>query len=576
MSFPRVTVSFPRVILSFPRVILSLSKDRRNRGARRRWFDKLTFTGVAVCFFATGCTRVQTPASTGLHPWTQPDRLRLASTEEPDSLNKLFANSDASDQVANLISAPILRYDDRGEYIPEMATVVPTLQNGGISRDGKTIVLHLRHGMQWSDGAPLDARDLLFTWHAVMNPRNNTRLRAGWDDIIAMTLPDNDTAIVHLREPYAAILGIFALGGAGYPPLPAHLLAAFPDLNHAAFNEAPLSDGPYVLTKWNHGSSLEFDANPKYWRGTPAIAHLSYRIIPNADTLFNAMRTHEVDVDVDSITETQIAQLHLLEGFTTQKRLIASYRHLTINCAKPILSDVRVRRAIAESVDWDRMNATVFHGFNVRATSDILPGSWAAPQIPPYRYDLADASRLLAQAGWMPGERGVRTRNGEPLQLEITTTVSKPANLQAEVLMQQEMKAAGIDLRVRNYPTSLLFAQDGPLYSGKYDLSLTIDTNAPDPDNEGEWSGAFIPPKGANTTFLNDAVITATSHQAAHTFDRTLRKALYAREEARIHELVPAVFLYWQVAYAAYNSDLKNYRAAAYLSSNWNAYAWSF
>ena len=143
--------------------------------------------------------------------------------------------------------------------------------------------------------------------------------------------------------------------------------------------------------------------------------------------------------------------------------------------------------------------------------------------------------------------------------------------------MQQELRAVGHrTARSSNYPTSLLFAQDGPLYGGRYDLSLTIDTNAPDPDNEGEWSGAFIPPHGANTTFLNDPVITATSHAAARTFDRAKRKALYQREEERIHELVPAVFLYWQIAYAAYNSDLKHYRAAQYLSSNWNAWQWSF
>jgi peptide/nickel transport system substrate-binding protein len=541
---------------------------------RRRAGALCTLLALVI---AGGCTRIETPASAGgLHTWTQPGRLRLASTEEPDSLNKLFANSDASDQVANLISAPVFRYDDAGNYVPEMALTVPTLQNGGVSRDGKTIVLHLRHGMQWADGAPLDARDLRFTWRAVMNPRNNTRLRAGWDDITAMTLPDNDTAVVHLREPYAAILGIFALGGAGYPPLPAHLLARLPDLNHAAFNAQPLSSGPYVLTRWNHGTSLEFDANPRYWRGKPAIAHITYQIIPNADTLFNALETHEVDVDVDSITETQIARLGVLTGFTTQKRLIANYRYLGFNCSRPALRDVRVRRAIAEAVDWDAINATVFHGYNQRATSDIMPTSWAAPSIPPYRYDLGGAKRLLADAGWVPGPDGIRRRNGAPLSIDISTTPSKAANVQAEVVMQQDLRAAGIDLRIKNYPTSLLFAQDGPLYGGRYDLSLTIVTNGPDPDNEGNWSGAFIPPHGANTSFLADPVITATSHAAARTFDRAVRKALYAREEARIHALVPAVFLYWQIAYAAYNSDLKHYRAAQYLSSNWNAWEWSF
>jgi peptide/nickel transport system substrate-binding protein len=539
-----------------------------DRGARR---IAAAAAALLLALGAAACTRVDAPASGGLHAWTQPDRVRIASTEEPDSLDALFANSDAGAQVDALLFAPLFRYDDAGDYVPELATAVPTLANGGISRDGRTIVLHLRSGVRWSDGAPLDARDLRFTWQAVMNPRNNTRLRSGWDDVIAIDLPDRTTAVVHLREPYASILGAMA----AFPPLPAHLLAALPDLNHAAFNEHPVSSGPYVLSAWNHGSSLEFAANPYYWRGRPAIARVSYRIIPDDDTLFAALQTHDIDVD-DSLTEAQIARLSSLSGYTIQRRLTANVRHIEFNCAQPILADVRVRRAIAEAVDWDRMNATVFHGYNVRATSDILPGSWADPHVPPYPYDLAGAKRLLDAAGWRTGPDGIRRRRGTSLSVAISTTPAKPANVQAEVQMQQELRAAGIDLRVKNYPTSLLFAQDGPLYGGRYDLSLTIDTGAPDPDNEGAWSGAFIPPHGANTSFLDDAVLTATSHAAARTFDRVARAALYAREEARIHELVPAVFLYWQVAAAVVNGDLRHYHAARFLSSNVDAWRWSY
>jgi len=538
------------------------------RGARRA---AAAFAGLLLALGAAACTRVDAPASGSLQAWTQPGRVRIASTEEPDSLNALFANSDAAAQVDALLFAPLFRYDDAGDYEPELATAVPTLENGGISRDGRTIVLRLRPGARWSDGAPLDARDLRFTWQAVMNPRNNTRARAGWDDVTAIDLPNRTTAVVHLREPYASILGAFA----AFPPLPAHLLAALPDLNHTAFNEHPVSSGPFVLTAWNHGSALEFAANPNYWRGKPAIERITYRIIPNDDTLFAALQTHDVDID-DSLTEAQIARLGSLTGYTIQRRLTANVRHIEFNCAQPILADVRVRRAIAEAVDWDRMNATVFHGYNERATSDILPGSWADPHVPPYPYDLAAAKRLLDAAGWRPGSDGIRRRGGTALAIDISTTPAKPANVQAEVQMQQELRAAGIDLHVKNYPTSLLFAQNGPLYGGRYDLSLTIDTNAADPDNEGAWSGAFIPPHGTNTSFLNDAVLTQTSHAAARTFDRNARKALYAREEARIHELVPAVFLYWQVAAAVVNSDLRHYHAARFLSSNVNAWQWSY
>jgi ABC-type transport system substrate-binding protein len=140
--------------------------------------------------------------------------------------------------------------------------------------------------------------------------------------------------------------------------------------------------------------------------------------------------------------------------------------------------------------------------------------------------------------------------------------------------MQQQLRAVGIDLTIKNYPPSLLFAQNGPLYTGRYDMEFSIDTNAPDPDNEGEWSSRFMPPHGANTEFLADPVVDRTSHAALLTFDRSRRKALYALEESRLHADVPVIFLYWQTAVAAYNSDLKNYAPAAYLASDWNAYAW--
>jgi peptide/nickel transport system substrate-binding protein len=140
--------------------------------------------------------------------------------------------------------------------------------------------------------------------------------------------------------------------------------------------------------------------------------------------------------------------------------------------------------------------------------------------------------------------------------------------------MQQQLRALGIDLEIKNYPSNLLFAHDGPIYTGRFDSEFTIDTNGPDPDNEGIWSGKFIPPAGANTSWLNDPIVTRASHDALLTYDRARRRALYGEEEARIHQLVPAVFFYWQNSYAAYNGDLHGWRPATYLSDFWNAWDW--
>jgi peptide/nickel transport system substrate-binding protein len=537
------------------------------------------FTRIIALVLAVSCvacTRVGNPSDTGArHPWTLPGHVRLGEPDEPDSLNLLFAHTAAADQIATLLYSFVFRFDPKGELIPEIATEVPTYANGGISKDNKTIRLHIRPGMVWADGAPLDARDIRFTWRAVMNDRNTTKSRIYWDDVASMDVPDNNTLIVRLKRPNSAILyGIFGAGGNAFPPLPEHLLGKLPDINRAAFNSAPLSSGPWILKSWTHGASLEFIPNDKYWRGPPKLKQLTWKVIPNTDTLFQEMQTHDIDI-YDPVPESQIPQLGKLDGIRVIKRLKSDWRHLEINTRKPMLSDVRVRRAIAEAVDWDRMNATIYHGVNVRATSDIVPDSWAAPTIAQWRFDLADAKALLTAAGWVPGPNGIRVKDGKPLEITISTGTNKPANIEAEVQMQQQLRAAGISLSIKNYAVSLLFAQNGPLYGGTYDLSWSVDTNGPEPDNQGSWSGDAIPPKGANTSFLNDPVITQTTAQALLTFDRAKRKALYAREEQRIHELVPAIFLYWSVDSSAVNSDLKNYRPAEYdMADLWNSYEW--
>jgi peptide/nickel transport system substrate-binding protein len=531
---------------------------------------------AALAVFAVACAPVQHDASASSgNSWTHHGRLVIGSAgEEPDNLNLMFAHSDAADQVANLIDEPIFRYDPDGNLVPSAVSDVPTQENGGISRDGKTITLHFRRGMRWSDGAPYDARDFAFTWRAVMNDRNNTKLRVGWDIITKVDLPDPYTAVVHLKQIYSGILGIWAFGGAAFPPLPAHLLENLPDINRAPYNTKPISSGPFVLAQWNHGSSLVFKPNPYYWRGKPGLDEIVYKIVPNADTLFNELQTHEVDV-YESVPEIQIPRLGGLTGYAVTKQLSANYRRLEFNTAQPQLSDARVRRAIAQAIDWDGINRTIYHGYNVRAVSDILPTSWAAPRgITNYPYDVAAAKKLLDEAGWIAGPGGARAKGGVPLTFSVSTTPSKPANVQAEVQMQQELKAIGVDLEIKNYPPNVLFAQNGPIYTGKFDGEFTIYTNAPDPDNEGLWSGKFIPPHGANTTWLNDPVLTRTSHEALLTYDHAKRKALYQKEAERVHELVPVVFLYWQTSYSAVNSDLKGWKPASYISNYWNCWEW--
>jgi peptide/nickel transport system substrate-binding protein len=520
---------------------------------------------LAILIAAFGCTRPAAENRNGnRNAWTIPGVLRLGEDEEPDSLNLMFAHTAATDAISGLLFSFVLRYDARGEYVPDLAAQVPTIQNGGISADGRRIVVHLRRGVVWSDGAPLTAQDWLFTYHAVRNPANNVKTRYGWDAIASASAPDAHTIVIHLARPNVAVLGILAMGGAGYPPMPAHLLAKLPNLNAAAFNERPLSSGPYVLQAWNHGSSLVFTPNRRYFRGAPKLKEVVWKVVPDVNTLFNQLATHEIDV-YPNVSPDAIARLSSVTGIRVDRRLVAEWRHLGINLSRPGLSDVRVRRAIAEAIDWKRIDATVYHGIDALAVSDVFPQSWAAPNLPPYRFDPADAKRLLAAAGWPPGA----------LKLAIYATTGHQENTESQILIQSMLHDVGIEVAIKNYPGSYLFATDGPLYTGKYDLEWSIETNGPDPDNSGDWNGTFIPPRGANTSWLDDPIVNTTSAAAAATFVLATRKRLYQREEERIRQLVPAVFFTWRTNYTAINDDVKNYIPAAFIGDSWNSWQWS-
>ncbi len=106
--------------------------------------------------------------------------------EEPHTLDPVISTMSFEDDVYQLEYDGLIRYDNRARPIPDLARAVPTLANGGISRDGRTITYHLMPSARWHDGAPVTAADVIFTWHAIMNPQNNTVSRTGYDRIVSM------------------------------------------------------------------------------------------------------------------------------------------------------------------------------------------------------------------------------------------------------------------------------------------------------------------------------------------------------------------------------------------------------
>ncbi len=483
---------------------------------------------------------------------------------EPDSLNPMLSNEADVLNFSHLYMSYLIENDDRGEPIGEVAREVPSRTNGGISSDLRTITYHVRRNLRWQDGAPLTARDVVFSYRAIANPHNNVATRVGYDEVQAIDAPDDYTVVVRLRRRFSPFLQYF-LGPQGVGAImPAHLLAGHSDLNRVAYNERPMGAGPFRLVQWRHGDSIILAANPLYWRGTPHINRLIYRIVPDPNTRLLELRTGEVDADFD-VDPQLLPQTRMIAATHIALTPVNDLHVLRFNLRDPALRDVSVRRAIAMAIDRATLIAAATHGSGVLVNADQPRNGWAYDAtIPSVPYDPQVARRLLS------GRRF-------DLTLAIAPQIINGSPLVASVI-QEDLRRIGIRAVIKQYPSGMYYgsaATNGILASGRYQLAYDAWwVLGNDPDDSWNFACRQLPPAGINYSFWCNPRADAAMQDALATVDSERRKADYAIVQREIASDLP-IFPLWQVQIPnAYRTYVHGLAPSPFGSTFWNAYKW--
>ena len=526
----------------------------------------------------TACTHVQSagPAS-GRHDWTTPDTLRVGAYEEPDSLDPAITSMSFASDIFQLIFDGLIRFDDKGRPVPDLATEIPTKANGGISPDGKTLTYHLVPNARWQDGVPLTSADVVFTYRALMNPSNNVTTRIGYDRIARIEAPDGHTVRIVLKEPYAPALYLFKDLNQG-SIMPKHLLEHYTDVNQVPFNMNPIGSGPYRLTGWHHGSEMTFDANPEYFRGPPKIKHIIWRFIRDQNTLLAQLRTHEIDLDY-GIPPYLVAQVQNINGVRLAQTSTLHWEHIVFNVRHPPLDERAVRLALAYAMDEPAIFAKIYHGLGRPWPTDQNPDyGWSARNLGYYPHDPKKAAALLDSAGWHLSPDGFRYKGGRKLAFDLSTVAGVKGREAIEVMLQSEWRDIGADISIKNYPAQVLFApagMGGMLYGGKTDATIfTWANNTPDPDDETYIGPDRLPPIGQNVMFYVNRRIGQDQQAALKIYDDAKRKPYYLDIQRIILEDVPEYTFDWEPQIDAANVDLKGLRPVPVGSDFWNVADW--
>lgn len=415
----------------------------------------------------------------------------IAGISEPQGIfNPYFFVNGWDENVTNVIFARLIDWDSQGKLIPGLA------ESWTVSPDGKTYTIKLRHDLKFSDGSPLTAEDVAFTLTVLYDPKydGDTDITlahiTGGDDykqgkadsISGLKVIDPLTLQVTTTQPGATTLQKIggpvlskAYYGKGYTRGNLDYLRTL--------HGKPLGNGPYVYDKYIPGQEIRFHANANYYRGVPPTPRFIYRVT-NPSTNFQLFQTGDTDYDAFTSRPDDIEQLKML-GFANINLYGSSdYSKIEFNVRRPALQDVKVRQALIYGLDRQKLIDVVYQGYGSVAIEPIAPISWAynTDGVNPYKFDPAQANKLLDEAGWKAGSDGIRVKDGK--RLELTLLVSKKVLNDALIpIAKENYQKIGVLLKPQVVDFNALMSQRK---AGNYDLASFSTSTLNDP-HDGVW-----------------------------------------------------------------------------------------
>ena len=536
---------------------------------------------IVVAIVSAACSKVSEQAPTSVaasNPWTIHGVLRIAGRQEPDTLMPIIGTQTVDTDLDMFWSGHLFNWSDQNQFVPELASEVPTLANGGISKDGLRITYHIRKGVQWQDGAPFTADDVIFSWEQIMNPDNFVPSRLGYEDISRIDKVNDYTIVVHLKKKFAPFVAtFFTMSNTTYGVIPKHLLDKFHDLNRTEYANKPVGTGPFIVAAYDKGTMIRFVANPHYWRGAPKLKEIDYRFIGNDNTALTLIKTHEVDFYYRA-AQSMAPSLRDIPGTRVVLAPFTRFTDLGFNAGTPALSDVRVRKALAYGTDRDELIEKVTQGVSMPADSDQPPYLWAHDsRVTRYPYDPKEAQALLDAAGWISGPDGIRHKDGLALQLTLVGFTGSAVVTGAETVIQRQWHQLGIDAAIKNYPSDVLYrakGEGGIEQNGKFDVAVEQWANGIDPDESILFKCDLAPPHGWNIYHFCNRELDVAEETALSEYDQDKRKLEYAKIQEILTDELPILVLWFERDQHVINTDFKNFKPAHASTPFWNTWEW--
>ena len=519
----------------------------------------------------------------------------------PTLLNPHFATGTKDQDGSRIFYEPLASWDPDGQLTPTLAAEIPTPQNGGVAKDGKSVIWKLKKGVVWHDGKPFTADDCVFTWEFVADPATASRNISTYKDIKVDKI-DSHTIKVNFKKPTPFWADAFC--GVGGMILPKHLFEAYKGdkSREAPTNLKPVGTGPYKFVDFKPGDIVRGELNPTY--------HLPNR--PFFDTIemkgggdaVSAARaviqTGEFDYAWNMQVEDEILKRleqggkgksdivsggnieHIQINFTDPNKDVDGERS-SVKTTHPFLSDPAVRQALNLLVDRGAVQEQIYGRTGLATANFLNQPSRFQSKATKWEFSIDKANQILEAAGWKKGSDGIRAKDGKRLKVLYQTSINAPRQ-KTQAIVKQAAAKAGIDMELKSVTAAVFFSSDvanPDTYAHFYTDIQMFTTTMTQPDPElfmlqfTSWEVAAKDNKwqGRNITRWKSEEYDKLFRAAESELDPVKRAALFIKMNELVIQNVVVIPVVFRPRVAAVSNRMR-VEQSGWDSDFWNLQNW--
>jgi peptide/nickel transport system substrate-binding protein len=507
-------------------------------------FNKVVASTLALGLVVGSFAATADAARPGFDPKKAGGTVTFASFADAVRLLPYTTSDSASSRIQGLIFEGLVTTDIKGTPIPHIAT------KWDISKDKLTYTFYMRKDVKFHDGKKLTANDVKHSFGLYMDEKSINPYKYLFNKIDKITVKNDYTIEFKLKEPY-----VFFLFSAGAAILPSHYVKTVDDFNkNTKIHRNPIGSGPFKFKEWRTAERIVVDANKTYWDGRPYLDRLIMKVVPDSNVEVINLLKGNVDF-VESIQPKQVATVKRNKNLTVVKYDAASFAMIGYNLETPFFNDAKVRRALAIGLNRKSIVDKVLLKNAKLASGPFHPlTSIYNKNIQPLAYNMAEAKKLLAEAGWKIGSSGLLEKNGKVFEIEISYNQGNKVREQIATVVAQQWKQLGIKANPRSYEWSVYLDR---LDTGKLDayiLGWNLGTSG---DQYGLWHSKEFSPAGLNSPHVNNPKLDKLLEEFRAEIDPGKRAKIYHQVHKIMSDEQYQLWMYYPQSFAGYNKKLQ-------------------